>query len=87
MGALPASLQKFLRGRKLQVVTVALKHLAPASQQGQGAHLSRDETPNNFMLLGPEDHDPQHNSTTALFALCPFRSSVIKDKRGLRRAR
>lgn len=52
-------LQKFLSRRQLQVVTVAVKYLAPAPQQGQGGHLSRDETPNNFTLPGPQDYDPQ----------------------------
>lgn len=50
VGAVPVSAPKFLRQRQLRVVTVAVKCLSPAPQQGQGAHLSRDETLNNFML-------------------------------------
>lgn len=71
---------------------VAVKCLAPAPQQGQGAHLSRDETPNNFMLplVSCQSHNtntPQQNSTTDLFALSSFRSSMLKDKTGPRRSR
>lgn len=65
-GALPASPQKFLRGRQLQVVTATVKCLAPAPQHGQGAHLSRDETPINFMLplLSCQAHKTNTRSRT-----------------------
>lgn len=73
-GALPASLQKFLRGKQLQVVTVAVKCLAPAPQQGQGAHLSRDEIPDNVTLplLSRQSHKTKTLSRTPqqIYSLC-----------------